>query len=217
MIIAKLAFISSALTAVLFFIGRAYFKSIQLRVLLIYILTSGIVDVITSALGLLGIANITIINTFYLFQFIMLLLFLLWEFKNLLVLLLMITTMIATIFYSVLDIYNNIGLLKIAGKSISIQAFVLSLTAILALLSRTFKTNLLLTQDPFFWFTSAIILYFSLSALAFVTSEIRLENAGTIRKYTWMINSFATIFSNVLYLVGLRCLKTQVKSSLPSI
>lgn len=215
--LAQLAVASSAITALLFYIRRAQFTFYPLSILFIYILLSGLTDVSTTAMSFFHISNINAINIFYLLQFMLLVSFLLNQFKNKIFILICISSATAIAVYSILDIYNNFSLLKIAVQSISMQGVCLSLVSILALLSKTFKTNMMLTLDPMFWFISAILIYFSLSTLAFVTAEIQLENVDSIRKYTWMINAFATILSNVLYLLGLRCLKNQLKSSLPSI
>ena len=213
--LAQFAALTSVITSILFLKNRVLFRESPNSILLIYIVICGITDLVTGIMGYFHQSNIQIINLFYFVQFVMLANFLLHYLKRTSLKMVLIAFSILLVVYSIFDISRHFHEQKITGQSISIQALTLTLLSIILLLKRTFHADELLTTDPVFWFISAILLYSSLSALVFVTSEMCFGNLENIRQFTWSINSFATIFSNILYLLGLRCLKTQTKSSLP--
>ena len=207
----------SALTSVLFFLGRTYLRGLSMKIIFFYILLCGFTDVTTSIMTLFHQSNLNVMNIFSVIQFVLLMLFLftLLEVKSIKWVLVGVLIVIGS--YSSIYIYNNYTVVEFAWKAMAIQNTALILFAAITLLSITFKIDNAISREPLFWFLSAMLIYFSLSTMAIVTSEVKIEAADILRKYTWFLNSIGSIISNLLYLLGLRCLKTQTKLSLPSI
>ena len=212
--LAVLSAVFSLVTAITFWLSRSAFRSFPLNILFLVIILSGVTDALSTTMAFYKIPNIDLINVFFVVQFTLLMLFLLSYYKHKLLLVCVYIIVLVIIACSVFEIHDNFNQFKIASRSISMQGLLITLLALYILLNKTLDAKKFLTQDHEFWFISAIVLYFSLSTVCFVTAEMPLHDSKFIRNFTWFINSISSIFSNILYLIGLRCLRKHMKLSL---
>lgn len=213
-LLAELSALFSLITAIIFWLNKFRIKSFPLNMLFFVILMNGAMDSVTTLTAFLKIPNIDLINIYYVIQFAVLMIYLLSHFRNKIVMVIGIVLGTLIVLYSINDIYYKFHQFKIATQAISMQGLLLSIFTLFILLKITLNAKSLLTHDPEFWFLSAMLLYFTLSTVCFVTAEMPLYDSKFIRNFTWLINSISSILSNVLYLIGLRCIKKHKNLSL---
>ena len=88
-----------------------------------------------------------------------------------------------------------------AGESLMIQA----LTAY-ALIKISREEDLKLMNNPGFWISAALFIYFSVNIAVFITATFLFENNVTLMKKTWMIHSIVNIGANLIFTFGLSCI-----------
>lgn len=88
-----------------------------------------------------------------------------------------------------------------AAESLMVQA----LTAY-ALIKISKEENLQLLQNPEFWISAGLFIYFSVNIAVFFTAEFLFENNVMLMRKTWLIHSVVNIFANLIFTFGLLCI-----------
>jgi hypothetical protein len=180
---------------------RAATKSHQ--ILFAYFVLSAVTEIILLLMQSKGINNMAVINVFSLLQFALLSAYLLKEdtgSKRQLYLLVL--AVIVFIVCCVHFIFLNPAH-KFDYVALTFENIFLTLISALILTKFAKQADVILLENPGFWFSSAIFLYFSVSVAITCSADILFDDQTYLRKYTWFINSLLTISSNILYITGL--------------
>lgn len=187
------------------------YKSVKDTFILLFILNfvlSGITELILTFFHFSRLNSMFIVNIFCLTQFIVLSIALLKslplsssKYNTISVILIFVVVAFAIIRYVVF-----ISFTELDSISTPIESIILFILSGINLTYLTKNSEVLLLKNYKFWFMAGCFLCFCISTVILSTGSLLFENKVTLVTYTWVINSFLTIGTNIMYFIGILCL-----------
>ncbi|MDQ3049770.1 MAG: hypothetical protein M3Q95_02675 [Bacteroidota bacterium] len=108
--------------------------------------------------------------------------------------------------YGLFTTFVDPGYLEYNGNFRAAESLMIQALTAYALIKISKQENLQLLQNPEFWISAGLFIYFSVNIAVFFTAEFLFENNVMLMRKTWLIHSVVNIFANLIFTFGLICI-----------